>query len=464
MKKKEKEVEVEAQESAEESQKSVLDLNKILDEKAKTQGIVFQTMQRSNRIRGALSTGVRSIDLISGGGYAPGTFNYIYGPTGSCKSTLLGHTTNEAMKRGLIVSFHDHENSVDPAYWEKMGILLDKVCGFRNKKNEWEVTPSLRYSLGTTAEDTFKFMTLVLRALPDKIIHEERHFLIDPEYEYQRTWTSIKNGLKNEKVREVDDNAPQMMFIIDSLRSMLPEARDADLDKDPIALLARTFGLCFPLVKTLLGRKNCIMVTTNQLTINPMAKFGNPESEPGGSAVAFYPDFKIRLHINRAQSKIEAEPHASGDGLDRYLYGQATILKNKFGPVFRKSEFRLWLDEQGGAGRGIDPVYDIYNCLNMCGKIEESKAPKTKELMVKVLLDGFCEKTFLWTEFKKFMLYSDGGPALTAKVDEMLHDGSAQALYYDAMKNVSGKSEGKGNSGSSDGKAKNEDGAEVTEV
>jgi RecA/RadA recombinase len=442
-KKEEPQIEETAEESAEESTKSINNLNKILDDKAKTQGIVFQAMQKENRIRGALSTGVRSFDLICGGGFAPGSFNNIIGPSGSCKSTLLGKTTKEAIRRNIIVDFHDHECSVDPVYWEKMGINLQEVCGFRNKKGEWEIEPKLRYSIGTTAEDTFKFMTVVMRAMPDKIFFEDNYYLIDPEYEYQRTWPSIKKGIEKGLVMQVEDNAPQMLFLVDSIRAMLPDARDGEdknVDKEPTALLARTLGLCFPLIKTLLGRKNCVFVCTNQLTINPMCKFGNPETEPGGSAMEFYPDFKLRLFISRGKDSMEEEPHFSGDGIDRYWSGTANIKKNKFGPATRKASYRLWADEKGDAGRGIDPVFDLFNFYDMLGKVEQSRVPKTKELQLRFLLDDFQDKTYTWTEFKRAVLTDDeAGVVLGARADEMLRDGTAQSLYYDAVKNDSRK-------------------------
>jgi hypothetical protein len=213
-------------------------------------------------------------------------------------------------------------------------------------------------------------------------------------------------------------------------------------------LLARTLGLCFPLIKTELGRKNCIFVATNQLTIDPMCKFGNPERESGGTAMEYYPDSRTRLFVSRSQKNIEEEPHISGDGLDRYFPGTATIKKNKFGPMNRSTTFRLWADEKGDAGRGIDPVYDLYNFYDMIGKVETTRAPKTRELTLRFLFDEFQGETYLWTDFKRRVLTDDGfAMALQLKADTMLRDGTAQSSYYDAAKDISMKKETKGASG-----------------
>jgi len=259
---------------------SLLDLNKLLDERAHDQGLTFTTMDPALRVKNGLSTGIYSFDLITGGGFAPGRFSYLYGETGSGKSTTCYHGMKSSLENNIVTLVNDHESSMDPNYLKKIGIDLDAVCGVRNKKGTWEVTPKLRYSVGTTAEATFKFMNQVMKGLPDKIqmwdpkTEEFRYFLVSPDFDYKPTWAHINKGLKEEKVIEVADFSPQMMFVTDSLKSMLPEARDEDIDSDPIALLARCFGNSFPLVKSLIGRKNCIYLATNHLTINPMVKFG----------------------------------------------------------------------------------------------------------------------------------------------------------------------------------------------
>ena len=424
---------------------ALLDVNKLLDDKAHAQGLTFTTMDPTQRVSHGLSTGIYSFDLITGGGYAGGRFSYLYGDTGSGKSTTCYHGMKSALEHDIITNVNDHESSMDPTYLGKIGIDLDAVVGRRNKKGTWEVTPKLRYSMGTTAEATFKFMNQVMKGLPDKIqmwepkTEENRYFLISPDFDYKPTWAHINKGLKEDKIIEVGDFSPQMMFVTDSLKAMLPDARDEDIDSEPIALLARCFSNSFPLVKSLLGRKNCIYLATNHLTVNVMQKFGDKSSEPGGKAVQFYPDLKIKMHMNRAQNKIIEEASVDG-GIDRYLEGKATVLKNKSGPCFRSAEFRLWLEHNGEPGNGIDPVFDIFTFLSSCGLIDQPS-----KTTYGINLAGWETKSFTWKKFKEMVLVQEEGQTLRKKIEEMLADGTALEMYYQTLalggKTVSAKGE-----------------------
>lgn len=410
---------------------ALLDVNKLLDEKAHSQGLMFTTMDPTLRVKHGLSTGIYCFDLITGGGFASGRMSYLYGDTGSAKSTTLYHGLKSALDKSIIAVFNDHESSVDPTYLGKIGIDLDAVCGKRNKKGVWEVTPKLRYSVGTTAEATFKFMNLVMRSLPDKIqmfdskTEEYRYFLISPDYSYKPTWMHINKGLKEDKIIEVEDFLPQMVFITDSIKAMLPEAKDEDIDSDPIAMLARCLSINIPLVKSLIGRKNCIYLVTNHLNVNPMVKFGSPETEPGGKAVQYYPDLKMKMHVNRAQSKIIEETCANGEGIDRYIMGKTTVLKNKSGPCFRSSDFRIWIDTNGSPGHGIDPVFDIFNFLSLTGRLDQV----SKETYG-INLPGFETQKFTWKKFKELVLIQEDGKKLRQQIEQMISDGTALDLYY----------------------------------
>lgn len=410
---------------------ALLDVNKLLDERAHDQGLMFTTMDPSLRVKNGLSTGIYSFDLIMGGGLPSGRFAYLYGDTGSAKSTTLYHCLLSALNNSIISVFNDHEASVDPTYLGKIGIDLDEVCGQRDKKGKWIVTPKLRYSVGTTAEATFKFMNQTMKALPDKIqmwdskSEEFRYFLIHPEYNYKPTWLHINKGVKEEKIIEVDDFSPQMVFITDSLKAMLPDARSEDMDAEPLAVLARCFSTNFPLVKSLIGSKNCIYIATNHLNISPLVKFGSPEVESGGKSVQYYPDLKLKMHVNRAQNKVIEEACITNEGVDRYIMGKATVIKNKSGPCFRSSEFRIWMDEGSSTGRGIDPVFDIFNFLQMCGLIEQ---PSKETYGIK--LQGWETQKFTWKKFKELILLKEEGATLKSQIEELISTGKAQELYY----------------------------------
>jgi len=254
----------------------VFKLHNLIENSAKEQGIFFNTLS-SEVHRASISTGVLGLDLLLGGGHQPGRFSYFFGPTGSCKSTLVFQTIREAIKRGIKVVFLDYEASTDPVYLENLGIDVLQVGGARSKTG-WDREPELYYTTPDTAEHGFRSIHSMLKSLGDKIMMEDpkhgmRYFVVTPGHQYTRDWKSVTKGLEDKKIFEVEDATPQMLFVVDSLR-MLAGAKDEDNSKETIAMLARALNECFTLVKPYLGRKLCNLVGTNHLNINPMARFG----------------------------------------------------------------------------------------------------------------------------------------------------------------------------------------------
>ena len=416
----------------------ISDIHEIIEDKARSMELTFSEMNQSTLVKNSISTGVLSIDLAIGGGYAPGRYCHIFGDTGTCKSTLCYHTIKEAILRDMIAIVMDYESSVDPSYLEHIGIRLDEACGFRNKKGDWEIAPKVKYATWENGDIGFNYMASLLRILPNKISKKdlkddvERHFLVANDFRYIDSWASINDGLKKGKIIEVEDGTPQIIFFIDSLRAMLPKSIQDVPDTEMPALHAKMLSRGFQQIKSLLGSKKCNLIATNNITVNPMARFQNPETETGGSAVKVYPDFKMKMIANRSEGKMIEEQHYTGKGLDRYIMGRGKIVKNKFGPSFREVPFRLWLDELADPGRGFCPVFDTYNFLESCLLID-----KIDKETFGIKLEGFNDRKYTWMEFKKFILVEDEKEALRDKCKEMLRQGEAQKLYYDFVKNQS---------------------------
>lgn len=414
---------------------NVFKLHNLIEKAAKDQGVFFNTLSAEAH-KGTISTGVLCFDLLMGGGHQPGRFTYFYGPTGSGKSTVIFQTIREAIARGVKVIFLDYEASTDPKYLESLGIDVLHVGGAQGKKG-WDREPELYYATPDTAEDGFRSIHTMLKGMGDKIMMEDpstgmRYFVVEPGYIYSRDWKGITKGLEDKKIYEVEDATPQLLFVVDSLR-MLTGAKDDDNTKETIALLARALNDCFTMVKPYLGKKLCNLVGTNHLNINPMAKFGNPEVEPGGKAVEFFPDVKIKCIASRAMSKIVTDQHISGKGEDRYLPGTATVIKNKGGPVFRKMDYRIWLDEQGEPKGGFCPVYDLYQFLLATNQMVQDEKGSTFSITMK----GFEHHTKLrYADFKVLALADDDGVKIRQTCFEQLKDGRAQELYYENAKGL----------------------------
>jgi len=411
----------------------VCNLQKIFDDAAKSQGVYYTSLSADAATAGTISTGVLCMDLLLGGGHLPGRFTYFYGPTGSCKSTMLFHTIREATKKDIKVAFVDSEASTDPVYLAKLGIDLDRIKGSRNKQG-WVDKPILLHHYPHNVDSAFEWMHEVLSAMDDKIMMEDpklgmRYFLIEKEYKYSNSWRSITDGLKAKKIIEVEEATPQLFILVDSLR-MVPKITAEDVKNKQPAQLAKALHRGFSMIKSLLGQKMVNLVATNHLTTNPLDKY-NKESQPGGEAVKFYPDNKIRLEVNRFKSRIVTENHVSGDGYDRYSTGRAYIEKNKGGTSHREMEYRIWLDEQGEPGRGICPVYDAYQyltCTNQLELVDEKRGT------FKITLDGYQTDPLTYSEFKIWMLTREESKSLKIDCQAQFKTGVAQDLYYEYNK------------------------------
>lgn len=415
---------------------SIFKLQKIFDDAAKSESVFYTSMSAEAATAGTISTGVLTMDLLFGGGHLPGRFTYFYGPTGSCKSTMLFHSIREAAKANTLVAMVDSEASTDPAYLRKLGVDIELLKGAKNKKG-WDTKPQFLHHYPHNVEGAFAWMFKVLTRLPDKIMLEDpkegmRYFLVDPEYKYNSSsWMSVTNGIKAKKIVEVEEATPQVFFLVDSLR-MVTRATMEDLENQQPALLAKALHRGFSLVKSLLGKKMCNLIATNHLNLNPLDKY-NKESEPGGEAVKFFPDVKVKLQVSKYKSNVITENHVSGDGYDRYSEGKAYIYKNKGGTSHREIDYRIWLDEQGEPGRGICPVYDMFQfltCTQQLGVANE------KDGTFKILVPGYESSPLDYPTFKKYVLTNPEAEKLKDDCHAQFKNGAAQDMYYTFLKTL----------------------------
>ncbi len=83
---------------------------------------------------------------------------------------------------------------------------------------------------------------------------------------------------------------------------------------------------------------------------------------PRASGMPFSPTFD-------AESKMEIEPSASGEGYDKYRYIAVHATKNKLWTPNRKGWIRLWAEDCEGQGKGFDPVFDTACYLYYTGQL-----------------------------------------------------------------------------------------------
>lgn len=364
------------------------DIADVIDDVGEKMKLPSVDISRGKYCANTFPTGSLALDLILGGGWGIGRWNNIMGPSMSGKSTLL-YVTMSVAQNFLRVpqEVHDHEGSIDPVYMRLLGVKLSKNKGFYNIPSD-------------VGEHTYRFIRRVLKRMPD--------------------------------VERKELAAPTIIFYIDSLKSMVAEAMDEDDEKNPLGMAARMHRTWMPGVRSLLRRKGASIVSTNQISISPMA-YGNPETEPGGNAVQHYPDIRVRLGRHSPPKgkagvpngiKIYGGGYIKEDsiwpdgGHDKMVWTAARTLKNRQFAPFQEAELRLNL------GRGFDPIYDAFSFLDMTGQVEQHKGQKF-ELRV----DGWKHKAgkkLEWLEFGRVV----ATPEFRDHMRGQIKDNTAFDMYF----------------------------------
>jgi len=337
---------------------------KAIKESCKDMGdqMISMAAREGQCIPNAISTGSLRLDLSMGGGVAPKRIAALVGPEGGGKSTILYAMMRYSVETGIPCVFYDAEGTIDRAYMENCGFNWDK---FFNK---------LFYPMWpTTGEQVFIHMRKILRQLKSR-----------------------------------KDGHPQAVFFIDSIPALVPQISEVD-PSDQRAIIASMLSQYLPLVVTELAARHCSLIVTNQIRMNPGVQFGNPEYNPCGNSLQHYTDQRVRiapyasgipenkrvtgLHV----SGVEKEAHVSGVGEDLYRRSRTCTVKNKAFTPMQVANMRFWFREQGGVGRGIDPVFDVVQFLADTGQLSISKG------FYDVTLPGFARK-FRYNDLKRTVL------------------------------------------------------------
>jgi protein RecA len=294
------------------------DIMKQIDSVGEAMGLSPSNLLTGGYLQGSIPTGSWVLDLITGGGWARNRWSTITGWEGAGKSTLLYEAGASAQRLGIPVIVFDHEGAFDAAYCRQVGFDIDDK--------------QTRIFQPDTGEFTFRFINRLCKVMEDA---------------------------------PVGQLLPQCFIMIDSLASMVPEAQmDADED-NALSLQARMFSIYIRLVKSQLSRKGLTILATNQMREKPMVMYGSPEYEPGGNAIKFYPDLKLRIR-RKSVGKQEIVGAKMGAWLEDgwpTMKSNLTTLKNKGFPPFQEGELFLHM------GRGVAPVRDRLAFLTYTGML-----------------------------------------------------------------------------------------------
>lgn len=298
------------------------ELLKLLHKQSNVLGKKFDTspvsLSKGGYVKGAISFGSLAIDLVSGGGIPPGRMTTISGPSMSGKSTLLYQGTANANFAGIPTIYMDHESSADAKYLTALGIDIGEATD----------EGLFLYSTPVAGEDTYRHLAMILDVFPDKNTSE---FM-----------------------------PPQALVCIDSFAAMIPEAQEEDPEKKmQMAAVAKVHAQGLPMIKVKMYKKNVAFIGTNQIRQKPGVVYGNPEYEPGGEALTFYADLKIKA---RGKGKPEMERHRE------LRQTNIEITKNKAFPPWLKigDETPLKI----AMGYGFDRFYDGLAFLKLTEQVE----------------------------------------------------------------------------------------------
>lgn len=135
----------------------------------------------------------------------------------------------------------------------------------------------------------------------------------------------------------------------------------------------------------------------------------SPEYEPGGEAIRFFSDCRLRVYPRalsgvpgaKGKGMIEEEPSIlESGGKDSYRYIHIRAHKNKLSVPNLEGWLRLWITDGEGVARGFDPVWDVYYYLRETGQISGQRSK------LKLALDGRenPKKTVPWLDFKALVI------------------------------------------------------------
>lgn len=261
-----------------------------------------------------VSTGSTTLDLAisnrPNGGLPVGRIAEFTGLEASGKSLIMAHLLANTQKKGGIAVYIDTENALSEDFLTAVGVDVKNML----------------YIPLDTIEDIFESIESLI--------------------------TSIRNTSKDRLVTIVVDSVAAATTKIE---------QDADYDKDGWATSkAIIMSKALRKITNLIGKERVILAFTNQLREKLGAMFGDPYTTSGGKALPFHASCRVRL---KSTGKIKDK-----DGEIIGVQTEAQIVKNRFGPPFKKALFNIYFDS------GIDDYSSWLDALKKYKAVNQSGA------------------------------------------------------------------------------------------
>jgi recombination protein RecA len=258
-------------------------------------------LSRFGKIQGVnepvIPFGIQSVDDASYcGGVPRGKMVEVFGPESSGKSLITLYVIASAQRQGLDCALLDVEQSFDPTWAKKHGVDVEKLVYCQD------------FASGEQAL----------------------------EYAYQL----CKSGAFG-------------VVAVDSTAALTPlsELEGTLEDNARIGAQAQLMSRGCRKIRASCGTTNTTCLFVNQIRMNLMIKYGNPETTPGGKALKFYSDMRIRV---QGKQKITVKEGAEDKVVG--LISSVTFVKNRVGRPFGRAEFKIIFDSAS-----MNPVVMLCN-------------------------------------------------------------------------------------------------------
>ncbi len=269
-----------------------------------------------------VSTGVKAIDRICGGGIPKGRIVEVYGPFSAGKTLLCQSIMVQVAALDGWSVFIDREHALDIKFAQRTGVDPSRVYYERKKKTVEEIFDYLMWSLETLRK---KHPKALLAGFIDSI--------------------AVANTRKElERKEKMGDQEAMPMW-------------DRDMGNR-----AKVIGEGLRKLSGVMD-ENMIVVIVNQVRSKVGVVYGNPETTTGGQALPYYAS--VRLRLQQGVFKDSRNEKFVTEG--KRIIGarvMVTCTKNKVSPPLRKAEavqsFEFGFLEWAG----------LYECLATEGVIE----------------------------------------------------------------------------------------------
>ena len=201
----------------------------------------------------AIPTGSIGLNIAIGiGGMPRGRIAEIFGPESSGKTTLALHIVAEAQKMGLVCSYIDVEQAMDPIYAGKLGVK----------------TAELLISQPDGGEEALQICDAMVR--------------------------SGKFGV----------------VVIDSVAALVPKTElEGEIGMQLMGVQSRLMSQACRMLAAPVAKSKTLVIFINQIRMN-IGGYGNPETTPGGKALKFYAS--VRLDIRKIATLKKGEEVIGG--------------------------------------------------------------------------------------------------------------------------------------------------------